>query len=116
MSRSVVQCVVQRTIPPRTAASCATGFLTESRVAWAQTGNGLLGVHPVGRFLLLAGCAPIKLCLGRVREGRSPSRARRSRAGFLLLLILQELTAPAPGVLEFAAYPDGTFEHESLTS
>src|SRR6266446_4758082 len=26
----------------------ATGFLTESRVAWAQTGDGLQGVYPVG--------------------------------------------------------------------
>ena len=64
---------------PTRAQRRASGFLRASRVAWAQTGNGLSrGQHPVGESS--AGCAPIKICPGGA-GGRSPPPSPLGNAG-----------------------------------
>ena len=68
--------MVQSFRPPMSAVRRATGFLTESRVAWAQTGNGLQGVHPVRFEESLTGCAPVKHCPGGAGGQSPPHHAR----------------------------------------
>ena len=68
----------------------AVGFLTESRAAWAQTGNGPPGVHPVGRGFSSRRVRPNKTLFGGP-EGAKPPRIHAAAEPRCFLLFSSSL-------------------------